>query len=294
VVALDEGSITSVVERTLDKLLLSLTGTLVLGIAGIVYLSGFHVRKLEDLLGVVRHVADGDLTARVCGFGRDEIGSLAREFNRMMAKLEEGQDRLEASFRETVSALAAAIEARDAYTGGHCERVGRICRAIGERIGLSESDLQELELAAILHDVGKIGIDEAILGKQGPLALPEKEGMRRHAEIGSHILSRLSFMERVGIYVRHHHEYYDGSGYPDGLADKDIPLASRILAVVDAFDAMTTTRAYRGALPKDEAVRRVRSARGSQFDPSVVDAFLACNAAGTIDQICADHRAAAA
>ncbi|HKV07886.1 MAG TPA: HD domain-containing phosphohydrolase [Thermoanaerobaculia bacterium] len=179
-------------------------------------------------------------------------------------------------------ALTQAVEAKDAYTEGHLRRVSEYAVAVGEKLGLRGQDLETLHYASMLHDVGKLGIPEDVLRKEGPLDPHEVELMRRHPEIGARMLEKLDLLNDAAPLVLHHQERFDGlrsgnhPGYPGGLSGDRIPLGARIIAVVDAFDAMTTTRPYRQALPADEAVTVIRNERGKQFDPRVVDAFLDC------------------
>ncbi len=179
-----------------------------------------------------------------------------------------------------VRALTAAIEAKDAYTEGHVGRVSRFAEAVGRRLGLESAEHEALRWASILHDVGKIGVPDQILRKPGPLTEEERELMQRHAELGARILGNVAGMELAARLVRHHQERFDGRregafpGYPVGLAGDAIPLGSRVIAVVDAFDAMTTDRPYRARRSVDEAVAELRRESGRQFDPRVVAAFL--------------------
>lgn len=178
-------------------------------------------------------------------------------------------------------ALTQAVEAKDSYTEGHLRRVSEYAVAVGGRMGLRGRDLEMIHYASMLHDIGKIGIPEDILGKRGPLDRLEAEVMRRHPDIGARLLEKLDLLRDAAPIVRAHQERYDGAmegtrhpGYPLGLRGDQIPLGARIIAVVDAFDAMTTTRPYRVALPVESAVAELRKERGRQFDPAVVDAFL--------------------
>ncbi|HEY0554057.1 MAG TPA: HD domain-containing phosphohydrolase [Thermoanaerobaculia bacterium] len=179
-------------------------------------------------------------------------------------------------------ALIQAIEAKDAYTGGHLRRVSEYAVAAGEKLGLRGRELETLHYASLLHDVGKLGVPESVLGKEGPLDPVETDLMRRHPEIGARMLERLELLRGAAPLVLHHQERFDGEldgqhpGYPRGLAGEEIPLGARIIAVVDAYDAMTTTRPYREAVPQDEAAAVLRHERGRQFDPRVVDAVLDC------------------
>lgn len=174
----------------------------------------------------------------------------------------------------TYRALARAIDAKDSHTGDHSLEVSRLAEAVGRAMGLGGETLEELQMAARLHDLGKIAVPDAILMKQAPLTDEEVAIVRRHAEAGYAILRDAPLSERVKLGVRHNHERWDGAGYPSGLAGEAIPLFSRILAVVDAYEAMTSDRPYRRALPRSEAVMRLRAGAGTQFDPGVVNVFL--------------------
>lgn len=174
-------------------------------------------------------------------------------------------------------ALAEALEKRDNYTGGHTNRVSSYCMSIGSHINLGEKEMESLWLASILHDIGKIGVEDRVLQKPGKLDNEEFTAMSRHSEFGSEILSHIKTHRAVIPGVRGHHEKYGGNGYPDGLKGNDIPLVARIIAVADAFDAMTSDRPYRTALSRREAFAELERCKGSQFDPDIVDAFLAAN-----------------
>ncbi len=179
-------------------------------------------------------------------------------------------------FRSTVRSLVAALEANDPYTGGHSVRVANYSRRLAECLGLSSTEIEQVELAAYLHDIGKIGIPDTVLKKPDLFTSHEVEVMRDHPVIGYEILSEIEGMEPIARMVRHHHERFDGRGYPDGLAGDQIPLGSRIMGVVDAFDAMTTDRPYRKRLDPSEAYREIVSLAGTQLDPEMVKAFENC------------------
>jgi putative two-component system response regulator len=173
-----------------------------------------------------------------------------------------------------IFALARTVEAKDAYTEGHLRRLERYAEEIGKRMGMDGEALVALRYGALLHDVGKVGVDEIIIRKGGPLTPAEYRVMQQHPVIGERIVQPLRFASGVGPIVRHHHERWDGRGYPDGLAGEAIPLGARIVAVADAFDAMTTQRPYNCALGIDEAIERLRSGAGVYWDPQVVAVFL--------------------
>jgi putative two-component system response regulator len=170
--------------------------------------------------------------------------------------------------------LSTAIEARNLETAEHCRQLGALSERMAAVLGLDERLRMTIRIGGYLHDVGKIGIADAILLKPGRLTDKETAEMRRHSEIGAAILEVQEAMADIGQIVRHHHERWDGRGYPGGLAGLDIPLGARIIAVADAFNAMTTDRIYRSALPVERAWAELRAHRGSQFDPEIVDAFM--------------------
>jgi hypothetical protein len=176
--------------------------------------------------------------------------------------------------RTRVRALVRRLDAHDGYTAGHSsEVVGWACAA-GERMRLSLPDLLELELGALLHDLGKVRVPDGVLTKPGPLDTAERELVRRHPVWGAELLEQVPGLEPVATIVRFHHERWDGTGYPDGLGRDRIPVASRIVAICDAYQAMTSTRPYRAALPPAAAAYELRAGAGTQFDPALVDCFV--------------------
>jgi len=174
-----------------------------------------------------------------------------------------------------VTALAAAMEAKDQYTASHADSLAATAVAVGSRMGLIDAELRMLQYAAVLHDIGKIGIPGNILNKPEALTREEFDTMAQHTIIGERIISRIDYLVPIARIIRSAHERWDGAGYPDGLQGEEIPLASRILLVCDAFDAMTTDRPYRKALPIETALGELGRNAGTQFDPRVVDVFLA-------------------
>jgi HD-GYP domain-containing protein (c-di-GMP phosphodiesterase class II) len=204
----------------------------------------------------------------------------AEREGRLLEGVADLHGRLEQDLQRVVWALTGAVETKDAYTGGHLQRVNAFALEVGRRLGLAEHDLELLQIASTLHDIGKIGIPESILNKPGPLDDDERVIMQRHPEIGARLLMRIEGLREAAPLVMHHQERWDGRvgvdfpGYPHGLAGEAIPLGARIIAVVDSFDAMTTDRPYRAALTPQRARAVLHSERGAQFDPNVVDAFL--------------------
>ena len=180
---------------------------------------------------------------------------------------------LEEQHLATVAALAAALEAKDAYTGGHAQTIAEFAVLVGEELGLSGRELQAVRMGALLHDVGKIGIPEAILNKPGPLTDDEFTVMKRHTVIGADIISGIPGMDEVVALVRSSHERWDGRGYPDGLRGADIPRGACVIAVCDAYHAMTEDRVYRKAMSVEGALAELRRCTGTQFMPAAVEAL---------------------
>ena len=177
-------------------------------------------------------------------------------------------------YLEVLSALVEAIEAKDHSTRGHSERMVKFVSYVAKNMGMTKQELKDLEMAATLHDVGKIGIDKSVFLKPGKLTPEEYEIIKKHSTIGANIISRVSFLKGAAEYVKHHHERWDGNGYPDKLKGNDIPLGSRILAVVDSFDAMMSERPYKKAMTLSEAFVELKKNSGAQFDAKVVEEFL--------------------
>ena len=175
---------------------------------------------------------------------------------------------------EAVGALARELRSHHAPTADHSHRLATLARHVAERLGLGPLEATEVELVAVLHDVGKLTIDPHLLDWEGPLDEGQRARIRRHTVAGEELLTEIAGLEHLAGLVRGAHEAWDGSGYPDGLQGERIPLTARIVSAADSFDAMTSDRAYRTALPRREACRRLRTAAGGQFDPHVVDALL--------------------
>ena len=174
----------------------------------------------------------------------------------------------------TLFAFVTALEVRDLYTRKHSTRVARYAHMIAEQMGCTEEELDVINFAGSLHDIGKIGIRDDILLKPGRLTDEEYEKIKEHPVIGADIISKLGLWDREMEIIRHHHERYDGKGYPDGLAGDDIPKLARIMAVADCYDAMASDRAYRKKMDKESVVKIIRENSGTQFDPEAVEAFL--------------------
>jgi putative nucleotidyltransferase with HDIG domain len=213
-------------------------------------------------------------------FAAHRFHSLYREERDARQALDEVNSQLQRANLSFASALVATLDARDRYTAGHSAAVAVYARDIAERMGLSEDEQQLAHLCGLVHDIGKIGLPPGLLEKPGALTLEERRQMERHSEIGERILANVDDYSEIARVVRHHHERIDGNGYPDGVVGESIPLLSRIIAVADAYNAMTSDRPYRDAMPSRVARMRLAQAVETQFDTSVVAAFEAILAGG--------------
>ena len=250
-------------------------GTILIGLA----LADRITRPIDQLVASMQVVSAGDYSRRVQVESPDEIGFLAKTFNEMTAALQaQIRARDEAYFRN-LEALARAIDARDPYTFEHSARVAAIGLELAEGMQLPEADLVVLRRAGLLHDVGKIGVSDKILAKAGPLNDEEWAAIRRHPVIGYDMLKDVPFLQPSLDPIRHHHERWDGEGYPDGLKGEAISQLARVVTLADAFDAMTSDRPYRKGFSFEFAARSIVNEAGRQFDPAVVEAFKARKAA---------------
>jgi HD-GYP domain-containing protein (c-di-GMP phosphodiesterase class II) len=189
-------------------------------------------------------------------------------------KVKQVEEQVSALRTSVICAFNQLLDLKDLNTGVHSTRLAEWGMRVGQELGLEEPALQNLEIAALLHDIGKVGIPDAILRKPGKLEADEYALMKKHPEYGWAVLRMLPGFERAALDILHHHESFDGKGYPAGLKETEVPVVSRIVSVIDAFDAMVSSRPYRKGLPFEEAVRRLILASGTQFDPVVVQCFL--------------------
>ncbi|OGN96405.1 MAG: hypothetical protein A2Y89_03160 [Chloroflexi bacterium RBG_13_51_18] len=243
--------------------------------------TGFNTRSLvcapltvhRKILGVleVLNKRDGSI------FGEEDMESVVSVANTAAMAIENTnlhQTVLDA-YKNTVTALAAAIDSKDSHMRGHSQRVMEYSLKAGAALYFSPEEMENLEYAAVLHDIGKIAIDSSILSKPGPLTPGEWEIMRAHPVIGAELLREIPFLEKASEFVLYHHEKYDGTGYPDGLKGEDIPMGARLIAIADAFDAMTIDSSYRGALSLEKAIKELNQNAGTQFCPKALKAFAA-------------------
>jgi HD-GYP domain-containing protein (c-di-GMP phosphodiesterase class II) len=252
-----------------------------LGVAATLLLSTLITAPVKRLASGVARLKAGEVPPAIEVVSGDELGRLTQDFNEMARtisgqkqSLEQHARELENSYTSMVRILAASIEARDVYTLGHSTRVANLSVLIGRHLGLESAQLKDLALSCFLHDLGKIRVPDAILKKPGPLTSEEVRALRRHPEHGAEILQLSGNLQRHIPAVLHHHEWYNGKGYPAGLQGDEIPLPAAILALADTYDALTSCRSYRAGRSREEAVREICRYRGTQFSPEITDLFL--------------------
>ncbi|HEV8137150.1 MAG TPA: HD domain-containing phosphohydrolase [Pyrinomonadaceae bacterium] len=281
-------ALASVADMRWQTMWISLVAALLTILIGI-FFAKMLTHPVRELAGGAHRIASGDFSQRIAIRSRTELGDLGNSFNVMTDQIEKFISDLQKSAEEnrqlfigTVKSLAAAIDGKDPYTRGHSERVSRFSVAIAQRLGLDDDEVEKIRISALLHDVGKIGIDDKILKKPAALTDEEFEVMRKHPQKGYKIMSQIPAMKEFlpGMYM--HHEMVDGKGYPQGLKGEEIPLMGKIVAVADTFDAMTTDRPYQKAMKFEDAVERIESFVNTRYDAEVVGAFTAACREGQI------------
>ncbi|MFH0790685.1 MAG: HD domain-containing phosphohydrolase [Candidatus Omnitrophota bacterium] len=263
------------IQKTVDRqvffvLILGIILSALLGILISRRITG-PIKKLVEGTG---HISEGELSFRIEVKGNDEISELAKSFNQMTASLFESRKKLVTYFYRMVQSLIRTLEARDTYTRGHSERVADYAGKIASKMGFSQKKLELLREVTLLHDIGKIGVQEGILNKKEKLTEQDWEEIRKHPVIGEDILRPIFLDKEMLEIVRCHHERYDGKGYPDKIKGENINILTAIVSVADAYDAMTSSRAYRPALSRETAIQELIKNKGSQFNPQVVDVFI--------------------
>jgi len=258
-----------------------LAAVLALSVLSIVIMSSLITRPVMELAKGVEELKEGKKTRPLMVYSRDELGALTASFNEMTelisrqrTELGDYARELEQAYIATVKVLSAAIDARDPYTHGHSTRVAVLSLKMGKALGLSKKELEDLEIACLFHDVGKMRTPDHLLFKEGRLNRDEHEEIMRHTDDGAQILSRAAFLHKYIPAVKHHHEWFNGEGYPDGLSGEEIPLHAAIISVADAFDAMTSIRPYRPSRSQVDAVQEIILCSGTQFDPRLVEVFV--------------------
>jgi putative nucleotidyltransferase with HDIG domain len=285
-------SVDRMVRDTLRWSSAALAGALLLGLFSARRIS----RPIAQLASSSRLMSEGQYGTNVEVTGTAEIADLSENFNRMSESIRDAFENLKRAAREnhelfinSIRALAAAIDAKDPYTRGHSERVARYASQVAREMELPAQEIRRVRLSALLHDVGKIGIDDRILRKPSALTEEEFEIMKSHPTKGAAIMEAIPELRDVIPGMKHHHERWEGGGYPDGLKGEDIPLQARIVSVADTFDAMTTTRPYQRAMDIRFVFQRLRDLAGNRFDPTVVDALIRSYEKGELVPIARDE-----
>jgi HD-GYP domain-containing protein (c-di-GMP phosphodiesterase class II) len=275
----EAAALASVSDMRWQVLWISLVAGLLTILTG-VFFANKLTHPVRELASGAHRIASGDFSKRISVTSRTELGDLGTSFNLMTDQIEHFIGDLQRSSEEnrqlfigTVKALAAAIDGKDPYTRGHSERVSRFSMAIAQRLGMSDEEVEKIRISALLHDVGKISIDDKILKKPAALTDEEYEIMKGHPQKGYKIMSQIPAMKEFlpGMYM--HHEMVNGMGYPQGLKGDEIPLMGKIVAVADTFDAMTTDRPYQKAMKFEDALARIETFVGTRYDAAVVAAF---------------------
>ena len=282
VVGLDPQPLAAARNRARWQILFISLFTLFCGIIGTLWLTRRFTQPITQLSQGVERLKLGNGKVSVPVLARDELGELTRNFNAMAAELAikrqsliDSTANLERSYHDIVRILAGALDARDNYTYGHSARVAQLSVMLGSQLNLAEPQLKELEMACLLHDIGKIRVPDSILNKQAKLDPLESDRIKEHPGHGVEILELAESLHPYIPTVKHHHERYDGLGYPDGLSGDQIPLSAQIVALTDTYDAMTTSRPYRKGLPHEKAIAEILRFRGTQFAPKLTDLFVA-------------------
>lgn len=229
-------------------------------------------RRLSRLDGALNRITTGQFDISLAVDGRDEVAALAARINQVADSIHSEREKL---LLDTIESLVAALEAKDPYTFGHSSQVSSLTVAMSHQLNVKEADIFQFRIAALLHDIGKIGIPDQILNKPGFLDIEERKSIEQHPVIGAKILAGIPALSQVTKIVRHHHARWDGTGYPEPLAGNEIPLGARIIAVADSFQAMTSDRTYRAGMLATVALVELKRCAGTQFDPDVVAAFAA-------------------
>jgi HD-GYP domain-containing protein (c-di-GMP phosphodiesterase class II) len=254
---------------------------LICGTVACIALSSTMTRPIKALSAGIEKFKNGNKNEPLRIYSRDELGILTKNFNEMTGLISQQRDRLneyardlEESYVSMVKVVAAAIDARDPYTHGHSVRVAQLSLWLAREIGLNKEELADLEIACLLHDVGKIKIPDAILRKTTKLNAAEYAEIMLHPDYGTDILSRAPSLHKYIAPVRHHHEWFNGQGYPDRLIGEGIPLFAAIISIADAYDAMTSERPYRKARSREEALQELIDSSGRPFNPHLIDTFI--------------------
>jgi HD-GYP domain-containing protein (c-di-GMP phosphodiesterase class II) len=242
-------------------------GLLIIGIMIAIILTNFMLKPFGELVKGVKAIGDGNLNYKIRLKGKNELAMLGQSFNEM-------SDRLKDLYIGMLRAMAKALESRDPFAGGHDQRVAEYAEACAKYINLPVEEVENIRLAAQVQNLGHIAVPDVILENTGKLSDDEREKLKEHPRVGAEILNQVQTLRGTVKLVLHHHERFDGNGYPEGIMGKEIPLGARILSVADAFDAMTSAQKHREPISADAAVDELKKGAGTQFDPEIVAAFI--------------------
>ncbi len=280
-ISIDDNALIISQSQARRKILFVSVLILALGVAGTFFLSAFITKPIKRLSEGVFQLSLGEYTREIPVVSKDELGELTEKFNHMARiitsqknKLQKYAKEVEVAFISTVRVLSAAIDARDRYTLGHSERVAQLSILLGQKLGLTNEELKDIEISCLFHDVGKIRTPDHILHKSGPLTKEEWLAIKNHPEDGAEILKLVDSLHKHIPAVMYHHECYNGKGYPEGLKGDEIPLFAAIICIVDAYDAMTSSRPYKKARSKEDAIEELKRCRGKQFVPHITESFI--------------------
>jgi len=265
--------IRKMLQNNIDKSLIFFIGLLLISRILGYFFSSYFARPIEQLAEEAAIIASGQYENRFTTGRKDEIGTLAEALNNMASRIIDGTRERENFLIGILMALTRSIDAKSPWTAGHSERVTKYAEAIGRSLNLNDDQMRVLSISAILHDIGKIAVPEQILDKQGKLSKEEYDVVKKHPKTGADILAHIPSYETILYGVLHHHEHWDGTGYPNGLTEKNIPLFARIICVADAYDALTDERPYRKAWTKEQALQFLDQQKEKMFDPEIVDVF---------------------
>jgi putative nucleotidyltransferase with HDIG domain len=280
-ISINDNTIIASQSQARKKIIFVSVLVLAIGITGTFFLSTFFTDPIKKLSEGVSQLSLGEYTHKIPVVSKDELGELTENFNHMASiitsqknRLQKYAKELEDAFVSTIRVLSAAIDARDKYTFGHSARVAQLSLLLGERLGLTKEELKDLELACLFHDVGKIRTPDNILHKGESLTKEEQLLMMKHPEDSADILKLVDSLHKHIPAVKYHHEWYNAEGYPEGLKGDEIPLFAAIISIVDAYDAMTTSRPYKDAKSKEEAIQELKNFSGKQFAPHITKLFI--------------------
>jgi HD-GYP domain-containing protein (c-di-GMP phosphodiesterase class II) len=273
-VDIEASDIYAMEKEVMVRALITLAAGIIFALALGLLISSRVVAPIRQLIAGTRTIAEGNLHHQVRITRGDEIGELADSFNAMAKSLDVSRKKLVSYFFDTVKSLVTVLEVRDHYTLGHSESVVYFSQKIASKMGIDPQIMEVFSNITLLHDIGKVGVRDSVLNKPGKLDEEEWRAIKLHPVLGEQILKPILQDKTMLAVIRNHHERFDGQGYPDGWMGEQIPLLVAIVTVADSYDAMTSTRSYRKAMPREAAVEQLVRNRGTQFRPDVVDAFL--------------------